>query len=267
LKNEKLKIDDFYHILNNRIEVIRNWIKKGSLEVIPLNIFTNISLFKHCLKIMFCKKYFGENNYSKITPEMIKLKFNITKYSNSKELNEDEKGKKNILLNHNNEVIFIDGLFLQNGLIDEKNKTIEISNQKNKKHKLNIISISYSIIKYNEERLNTKEEIEESEESNEEEEEEESNKKDINEEKDEEKNEEKENEKNRIKTTYFDDIESLKIYIEEENIIEEKNKYYKNEPFGFIEFKFKNAEISEDENIIKENNIKIVVDDYFEDDN
>ena len=256
LKNEKLKIDDFYHILNNRIEVIRNWIKKGSLEVIPLNIFTNISLFKHCLKIMFCKKYFGENNYSKITPEMIKLKFNLTKYRNSTELNEDENGKKNIIINHNNEVIFVDGLFLQNAFIDEKNKNIEISNQKNKKYKLNIIVISYSIIKYKEENLNSKEEIEESEELSEDEEDE-LNKNDI--------NEEKEEEKNKIKNIYFDDIESLKIYINEENIIKEKNQYYKNEPFGFIEFKFKNVELNDDENIIKENNIKIVIDDYFED--
>jgi hypothetical protein len=205
---------------------------------------------------MFSKKYFGENNYSKITPEMIKLKFNLTKYSNSKELNDDEKGKNNIITSHNNEAIFVDGLFLENALIDEKNKKIEISNQKNKKHKLNIISISYSIIKYNEERLNTKEEIEESEELSEEEEDE-TNKKDI--------NKGKEEEKNKIKNTNFDDIESLKIYIEEQNIIEEKNQYYKNEPFGFIEFKFKNVEVNDDENLIKENNIKIVVDDYFED--
>ena len=205
---------------------------------------------------MFCKKYFGENNYSKITPEMIKLKFNLTKYRNSTELNEDENGKKNIIINHNNEVIFVDGLFLQNAFIDEKNKNIEISNQKNKKYKLNIIVISYSIIKYKEENLNSKEEIEESEELSEDEEDE-SNKNDI--------NEEKEEEKNKIKNIYFDDIESLKIYINEENIIKEKNQYYKNEPFGFIEFKFKNVELNDDENIIKENNIKIVIDDYFED--
>ena len=47
----------------------------GILNCFHLPLFTNIELFIYCIKMHFCQKYYGENDYSKVTPEMINLKF------------------------------------------------------------------------------------------------------------------------------------------------------------------------------------------------
>jgi hypothetical protein len=114
-------------IIENRINTFKNWLKDGELECYHLPIFTNIELFFHCLKMNFCKKYYGENDYSKITPDMIILKFIITKYKTFNELSSDEKELKYYKDLYKNEIIWLDGLVLNNAYLSKNHKDIFLS--------------------------------------------------------------------------------------------------------------------------------------------
>ena len=70
------------------------------------------------IKMHFCRKYYGENDYAKITPDMISLKFVSTKFSTYEELLSSEKDYNYYNSVYHNEIIWADGLVLNNATID-----------------------------------------------------------------------------------------------------------------------------------------------------
>ena len=73
--NIPLNVNIYIKIIKNRISIYKQWLKEGNLNCYHLPIFTNVELFIHSLKMNFCRKYYGDNDYSKITPDRIILKF------------------------------------------------------------------------------------------------------------------------------------------------------------------------------------------------
>ena len=239
-QHEKIKLKEFEILLSKRINFIKNWIKNGNILNYNLSYFTNKKLFFNFLKMKFCRKFYEDNFFSKITADMIKLNFIYTKYKNFDELEKDVEGKKNLLETNNNEIIFIDGMYIKNAYIDYENYIIDISeNQKNKINKMNIVGVTYNLIHYK----IIKDEDSEEEESEENEEEKNEN---INNEN----NIEKED-NNNIKKEH-----EIKINIIDKNINDEDDNV-----LGSFEYKCKNIiNINE----INEKNIIIFFDDYYE---
>ena len=80
---------------------------------------------------------------------MIILKFFITKYKTFKELSSDEKELTYYKDLYKNEIIWIDGLVLNNVYISNNNKDIVFNNNsRGIKNKLNIVGVTYIIKKY-----------------------------------------------------------------------------------------------------------------------
>ena len=195
--NKNLKFSLFKNVLLNSISLFRSWLKEGKMNCYHLPLFTNIELFIYCIKMHFCQKYYGENDYSKITPEMINLKFISTKYKTYEELASNGKELNYYNTVYHNEIIWVDGLVLNNASIDPSNKHLILSNlQSNVKQKLNIVGIVYNVQHF-ENDDDGEENAEEKEEEEEEEEEEKENKDENkeNKDKDEEKKEETEEKK------------------------------------------------------------------------
>ena len=78
--NRNIRFSLYKDVLLNRISIFKKWLSDGTLKCFHLPLFTNIDLFIYSVKMHFCRKYYGENDYSKITPEMLSLKFISTKY-------------------------------------------------------------------------------------------------------------------------------------------------------------------------------------------
>ena len=279
--NRNIRFSLYKEVLLNRISIFKQWINNGSLKYYHLPVFSNIDLFIYTLKMHFCRKYYGENDYAKITPDMITLKFISTKFPTYEELASNEKDLNYYNTVYHNEIIWVDGLVLNNATIDPTNKHLLFSNlQNNVKQKLNLVGIS-CIIQHNEndefsdnieiENFEENEEEEEEEEEKEKEEEEkeeeeEEEKKDENDKKkekkdDENKEKEEKNEQENIPEDYKNENQSVKIYIygNKKDLI--CNKYYKEDPIGFFEFRMFNSDLN-GQNYIFEHNIRVTVEDY-----
>ena len=238
--NISLNVNVYIKIIKNRISLYKEWLKEGNLNCYHLPIFTNVELFIHSLKMNFCRKYYGENDYSKITPDKINLKFIQTKFKTFQDLSSNEKTMKYYKNIYKNEIIWVDGFILNNATISENGKLI-FNKEKNIKNKMNIVGITYTIEQYFEE--NTSES--------------ESNSVDNDDEEAEEKSESKEKESiseeiNKIK----DDKLKIFIYGNSDECL--YNKYYEKEPIGFIEF---DSEEKVEQDFIYEKDIKIVIED------
>ena len=265
--NKNIKFNLYKEVLFNRISLFKTWLKEGNMKCYHLPLFTNIELFMYCIKMHFSQKYYGENDYSKVTPEMINLKFITTRYATYDELANSEKDLNYYNSIYHNEIIWVDGLILNNATIDASNKHLIFNNlQSNVKQKLNIVGIAYTVKRFENADDNEQEEEEEEEE---EEENEENKEKEENEEK-------KENEENKEKTEEekkYEEIleenkeeiknknQSMKIYIYGNTGNVMVNRFYNEEPIGFFEFKMINSDIS-GQSFINENDIKITIDDF-----
>ena len=279
-------LDLFKRILIYRINLFKAWLKDGYLKCYHLPLFDNIELFLNDLKMHFSKKYYGENDYSKVTPEMINLKFFSTTYSTYEELSSSDDKNINYYNNlYNNEIIWVNGLILQNAKLDTDYYEYLIPNKNNEKTniKMNIIGITYFIHKYENEEEEEEEEdndIEEKENNNDEngntngnEGHNESNNteskySETNGEKTEkktEKNEDNENneeKKKKFKNNTFEEAKKIKVYIYEKKNRCKYHKYYKENNIGFMEFYVNSDKI--DQNYIFEHDIKIIVDEFGE---
>ena len=275
--NRNIKFSLYKEVLLNRISIFKKWLSDGNLKYYHLPLFNNIELFIYTLKMNFCRKYYGENDYSKITPEMLILKFISTKYPTYEELISNEKDYNYYNNVYHNEIIWVDGLVLNNATIDPTNKHLLFSNlQNNIKQKLNIVGITYTIQHHENddfyENYEENENIEENEEEQQEEEEEEHNEEEEKkEEKNDEKEEKEENNKNEEKKEgenkgkkqeeFKSENQSVKIYIygNKKSIL--TNKYYKEDPIGFFEFRMFNSDLN-GQNYIYEHEINVTIEDY-----
>ena len=263
--NQNFTFQSFNNIITNNISFYKQWIKDGFLPYYPLPVIHNHELFFYCVKLSFTKKFYGENDYSKITPDMISLKFFATKYKTYKELINDEEFLNKMNYLYNNEVVWVDGFVMNNAKIDENNKIIIFNNiEKNIKEKMNIIGITYFANKYKDGNLEIY-----------------NNSKNYNNNNDEEEEEYEEEEKEiNYKTEDINDkIESGEIYEEERNKDKNKvkvyiygnkspcefNKFYVQDSVGFIEFFCGNG-YKEDinQNYIFEKTIKITIEDIHD---
>ena len=280
INNNNLNIKSFIRIITYRIKLFKSWLKEGYLRYYHLPLFHNIQLFFNDLRIHFCKKYYGENDYSKITPEMICLKFITTKCSTYEELCSSEDRNLDYYNKlYNNEIIWVNGLILQNAKIDPDYCQYLIVNKNNEKtsQKMNIVGITYYIYKYkNEEGDNVNNEKENNEEENEDtngnENKTESNmseSKNYNETSEENskteskiKNSENNGENNtkENKDDIMEEIKKIKVYIYEKRNRCKYHKYYKENSIGYIEFYMNNDKV--DQNYIFEHDINIIVDEY-----
>ena len=258
----------FKKIINYRINLFKSWLKEGCLKCYHLPLFDNIQLFLNDLKIQFCKKYYGENDYSKVTPDMIYLKYFSTSSSTYKELC-SSKDKNLDFYNklYNNEIIWVNGLILQNAKLDKDYSQYLVPNKNNEKTniKMNIIGITYTIYKYkdDEEEVNNNEEKEKNEEENEETESNvtESKYSEVNDENDENLEEKGGKKKEKIiKTPIIEEGKKVKVYIYEKKNRSKYHKYYTENSIGFIEFYINNDKI--DQNYIFEHDIRIIVDEF-----
>ena len=274
--------DTFKKIINYRIHLFKTWLKDGFLKCYHLPLFYNIQLFINDLKIHFSKKYYGENDYSKITPEMICLKFFSTTYSTYDELvSSDDKNLNYYNKLYNNEVIWVNGLILQNAELDKDYCQYLSANKKNKKTniKMNIVGITYSVYKYElDEYDEDYDEKNNNEDDNTNGNESESN---VTESKYSETNGEKEvkntekdevTRRNERRDTFrksqkivLEDTKKVKVYIYEKKNGCKYHKYYKENSIGFMEFYVNSDKI--DQNYIFEHDIRIIIDEYgdFED--
>ena len=200
---------------------------------------------------------------------MINLKLFTTKYKTYSELSENEKDLNYYNNIFHNEIIWIDGLVINNAKFDAGNKIILFDNkEKNAKQKMNLVGVSYIIQKWEEredipdyEEKSNNEEVNEGEE-NEEESEEES------EEENEENKENKENNNKKENKKHIEnenENETIKKKIIRVNIVSNEskcmfNKYYQDDNLGFIEFKILENDVI-DQNYIYENDVKITIED------
>ena len=278
--NRNIRFSLYKDVLLNRISIFKKWLSDGTLKYFHLPLFTNIELFIYSIKMHFCRKYYGENDYSKITPEMLSLKFISTKYPTYEELVANERDYNYYNSVYHNEIIWVDGLVLNNATIDQTNKHLLFSNlQNNVKQKLNLVGITYNIQHHeNDDFSENNDEIENGEEHEEEEEKEEENEEEE-EEKEEEKKEEtktekekkegkKENEEKKDQINeetnqenFKNENQSVKIYIYGNKKDLMSNKYYKEEPIGFFEFRMFNSDLN-GQNYIYEHEISVTVEDY-----
>ena len=210
-----------------------------------------------------------------MTPEMINLKFISTRYKTYEELEANEKDLNYYNSIYHNEIIWVDGLVLHNASIDASNKHLVFSNlQTKQKQKLNLVGIAYTIehfenVDESEHEDEEEENEEEEEEAEEEKEKEEEQKKEEEEKKEEDEKKEKTEEekqyeeimKENKEAEYKVENQSVKIYIYGNlgNVM--INKYYKDDPIGFFEFKMINSDIN-GQDYIFEHDIKVTVDDY-----
>ena len=255
--NNNINIDNYLEFISKRINIFKNWLRDGQLEYYYLPIFTNIELFFHSLKMQFSRKYYGENDYSRITPDMIDLKFIPTKYKTFNELLSEQKDFQYYKNLYKNEIIWVDGLILNNANFYQNTKYIFLNNiQKGIKNKMNIIGITYTIKKYED---NMKESETTSEEDEHEEKEEIENEVNSN------KEELHINENNIINEEEKKDIinkdNEIKVYIygnKESNVF---NKYFESNYLGYISFylKEKNSRY-----FIHQHDIKITIEDLKE---
>ena len=182
--NKNLKFPLYKTVILNRISLFKTWLKEGKMNCYHLPLFTNVELFIYCIKMHFCQKYYGENDYSKVTPEMINLKFISTRYKTYEELSANDKDLNFYNTVYHNEIIWVDGLILHNATIDQSNKHLIFSNlQSNVRQKLNIVGIVYNIQRFENDDDSENQEEEESEEEEEKEIKEEKEEKDEKEEK------------------------------------------------------------------------------------
>ena len=189
--NKNIKFSIYKEVLQNRISIFKKWLSDGSMKYYHLPLFSNINLFMYSIKMHFCRKYYGENDYAKITPEMMSLKFISTKYPTYEDLISNDRDLTYYNTVYHNEIIWVDGLVLNNATIDPTNKHLLFSNlQNNIKQKLNLVGITYTI-PHNE---NEDSESNENEEEQEEEEESQSKKSEEEESGNESKTESKKNE-------------------------------------------------------------------------
>ena len=234
--NTSLNINKYMKIIKNRISLFKEWLREGSLKYYHLPIFTNVELFILSLKMNFCRKYYGENDYSKITPDRIMLKFIYTRCKTYEELSSNEKVMKYYKNLYKNEIIWVDGLMLNNANISENGILIFNNEKNNIKNKMNIIGITYNVEQIFENDNDENESV-----SLDAENEEDSEYKD------------KESEELNIKKN-----NKIKVYIygnENQNLT---NKYYDNEAIGYIEFE---SDKNYEQDFIYENNIKITIED------
>ena len=144
--NKNIKFSIYKEVLQNRISIFKKWLSDGSMKYYHLPLFSNINLFMYSIKMHFCRKYYGENDYAKITPEMMSLKFISTKYPTYEDLISNDRDLTYYNTVYHNEIIWVDGLVLNNATIDPTNKHLLFSNlQNNIKQKLNLVGITYTI--------------------------------------------------------------------------------------------------------------------------
>ena len=265
--NKNIKFPLFKNVLLNRISIFKEWLREGKMNCYHLPLFTNIELFIYCIKMHFCQKYYGENDYSKVTPEMINLKFISTRFPTYEDLVSNEKEINYYNTIYHNEIIWVDGLVLNNASIDPSNKHLIFSNlENNLKQKLNIVGIVYNIKRFEDDDIPDNEEENEEEEEEPEEEggkvqnENKEEIKEIKEKTEEDKAYEKILEENK-EEVFQEENQSVRIYIygNKGNVM--VNKCYNDDPIGFFEFKMINSDIN-GQNFINENDIKITIDDY-----
>ena len=223
-------------IIQKRISLFKEWIRNGNLNYYHLPIFSNVELFIYCLKMNFCRKYYGDNDYSKITPDRIIIKFIQTKFKTFEELSSNEKALKYYKNMYKNEIIWVDGFILNNAYISEDGKLIFNNSKKNIKNKMNIVGVTYNIEQFFEDN-NSESESNSGDEDNEEESE----------------NKEKNiiDEKNDL---IKDNKIKVSIYGNGNQCL--NNKYYDNQSIGYLEFE---SGENFEQDFVHENDIKITI--------
>jgi len=210
----------------------------------------------------FSRKYYGENDYSKVTPNMIVLKFIPTRYKTFNELSSKEGELEYYKDLYKNEIIWVDGLVLNNAYLSKNNKDIFYNNEINDiKNKMNIVGITYSIEKYEdsngdgesnsgEDNDNENEEESESQINKNEEDLKDSKNKNIIDEEIKDKNKEKNYEENKVRVYIYGNRDPCVF-----------NKYYIQESIGYIDF---GIDDNYKQNFIYEHDIKITIEDLEE---
>ena len=264
--NQNVSYKVYKNIILNRTKFYKEWLKEGFLNYYHLPIIKNHELFFYCIKLFFCKKYYGENDYSKVTPDMIILRFITTKYKTYNDLKKDTEYYNKINYIYDNEIVWIDGLMLNNANLDENNKILIFNNkEKYVKEKMNLVGITYYIHKYKYGNAEIDNDDDNNEEEEKEQEESEISKKTENE--NENKTESKnENNEKIIGDIYnednYKDTNKIKVYIYGNKSPCYYNKYFLKDSIGYIEFFCgDDNDINNKQNTIYEKNIKISIED------
>ena len=236
--NIPLGANIYLKIIQKRISLFKEWIRNGNLNYYHLPIFSNVELFIYCLKMNFCRKYYGDNDYSKITPDRIILKFIQTKFKTFEELSSNEKALKYYKNMYKNEIIWVDGFILNNAYISEDGKLIFNNSKKNIKNKMNIVGVTYNIEQFFEDN-NSESESNSGDEDNE---------------------EESENKEKNIIDEKNDLIKDnkIKVFIYGNGNQCLNNKYYDNQSIGYLEFE---SDENFEQDFVHENDIKITIED------
>lgn len=124
-KENHIDLNFWLENIKERFVLLRKWLQLGLLEVFPLKLFYNFKLFIFSVLNLFARR-------AQVTPDEIHLKFFFTKYfpENYEQLitNKEELIKQF----KNEDIIFIEGLVIENAYYNHKEGKIYDNNSENK---------------------------------------------------------------------------------------------------------------------------------------
>lgn len=140
--NNNINLKDWLDNIKERFFILRKWLQFGSLEVYPLKLFYNFKLFIFSILNLFSRK-------ASVTPDEIQLKFFLTRYFSENEQELVSEKNENPGLYKNKDVIFVDGLVIENGFYNFREAKIYDNIAENKSthisERIPIMGITYEL--------------------------------------------------------------------------------------------------------------------------
>jgi len=122
--------------LTKRIETLEKWLR-APLTVYPINLLFSVRLFLFSVLMTFSRK-------TGISPEKLKLKFLMTNYFSTDELENNPNDLESIIsLNDGRDVILCSGFIIENAEIERNNLTLNNLMEKESYRSCPIIAITY----------------------------------------------------------------------------------------------------------------------------
>jgi energy-coupling factor transporter ATP-binding protein EcfA2 len=137
-----LTLDKWSQKLNERFKILRSWLINTTCDVYNVTLFYNIRLFLYSIVFYFAKK-------ASVSPELIKIKFFLTKYNTKEEMDQNEEYVKDLSASFKfRDIIYCQGFVIENAFLQEE--TLYLTDKKgdnmNLYDQLPLVGISYEII-------------------------------------------------------------------------------------------------------------------------
>jgi len=135
-KQQKISLNKWNEELTNRIDTLKKWLI-SPLTVYPINLFYSSRLFLFSILIHFSRK-------AGVSPEKLKLKFFLTNFYSSEELQASKSLVEKIISdNGGKDCVFCSGFTIENAEIEMKQLSLVNCNERESNGLCPIIAISY----------------------------------------------------------------------------------------------------------------------------